>query len=84
MDIMDQMDKLVEANHKIGRSEALCEVSRILHEELTKLDKRIEERSRLLSTDSEFKGYVSDDSIINELRTIRTTMNFIHRKVIEL
>jgi hypothetical protein len=74
----------MNADHKIGRSEALRDVSRLLHEQLTSLSSRIEERSRILSSDPALEGYVSDDIKLNELRAMRTALDVVHSKVVEL
>lgn len=74
----------MNADHKIGRSEALRDVSRLLHEQLTSLSSRIEERSRILSSDAALEGYVSDDIELNELRAMRTALDVVHSKVVAL
>ena len=74
----------MNADHKIGRSEALRDVSRLLHEQLTILSSRIEERARILSSDPALEGYVSDDIELNELRAMRTALDVLHSKVVAL
>jgi hypothetical protein len=74
----------MNADHKIGRSEALRDVSRLLHEQLTNLSSRIEKRSRILSSDPALEGYVSDDIELNELRAMRTALDVVHSKVVAL
>lgn len=74
----------MNADHKLGRSEAVRDMSRLIHTELTKISARIETRSRLLASNPEYDGYIADDNEINELRTMRSTLDFIHGKIVEL
>ena len=74
----------MNADHKLGRSEAIRDAERLIYNHLTALEDSIYERTMEINNDPEYQGYVADDPKLCELRSMRTALNFIHGKVIEL
>jgi len=71
----------MNTDHKLGRAEAVRDMSRVIYDECTKLTDRITERSSQLANDTEHIGYVADDTKLSELRAMRTALDFIHGKI---
>lgn len=74
----------MNADHKLGRSEAIRDASRLIYEQLSALEDSIHDRTTELCTDPDHAGYVSHDAKLSELRAMRTALDFIHGKVVEL
>ena len=71
-------------DHKLGRSEAIRDASRLIYDQLVALEDSIQDRTSELCTDPHHEGYVQDDVKLSELRAMRTALEFIHGKVVEL
>ena len=74
----------MNADHKLGRSEAIRDASRLIYEQLSALEDSIQDRTSELCTDPHHEGYVQDDVKLSELRAMRTALDFINGKVVEL
>ena len=74
----------MNADHKLGRSEAIRDASRLIYDQLVALEDSIQDRTSELCTDPHHEGYVQDDVKLSELRAMRTALEFIHGKVVEL
>lgn len=71
----------MNTDHKLGRAEAVRDMSRVIIDECNKLSEAITKRSNHLSSSKEFIGYVSDDPKLAELRAMRTALDFVHSKI---
>ena len=71
----------MNTDHKLGRAEAVRDMSRVIYDECTKLTDSITTRSEKLSSDPTHEGYVADDTKLAELRAMRTALDFIHGKI---
>ena len=71
----------MNTDHKLGRAEAVRDMSRVIYDECVKLSDKITLRARELSTDEARTGYVSDDPKLSELRAMRTALDFIHARI---
>jgi len=71
----------MNTDHKLGRAEAVRDMSRVIYDECVKLSDKITLRARELSTDEARTGYVSDDPKLQQLRAMRSAMDFIHAKI---
>lgn len=74
----------MNTDHKLGRAEAVRDMSRLIYDEVGKIDNHITARTAELSDDYTHSGYLSDDSKLSELRAMRTTLDFIHSKIVRL
>jgi metal-responsive CopG/Arc/MetJ family transcriptional regulator len=74
----------MNADHKLGRSEAIRDAVEMCTEELKTINGRIAARSIELSNDSEYKGLVYDDPKLNDLIGIRVTLEMMHGKLARL
>ena len=82
----------MNTDHKLGRAEAVRDMSRLIHDEVGKINNHITARTaelsdkitlraRELSTDEARTGYVSDDPKLQQLRAMRSAMDFIHARI---
>ena len=74
----------MNTDHKLGSAEAVRDMSRLIYDEVGKIDNHITARTAELSDDHTRSGYLSDDSKLSELRAMRTTLDFIHSKIVRL
>jgi len=74
----------MNTDHKLGRAEAVRDMSRVIYDECTKLTDAITTRSEEVSKDNDYIGYVTDDPKLAELRAMRSALDFIHNKIIRL
>ena len=84
MDIMNQMDKLVEANHKLGRSEALADAARIVYAHAETYHRKAEERAREFAQDPHATGYLVDDRTYNAFHSLYSALNEVHKQITSL
>ena len=72
----------MNTDHKLGRAEAVRDMSRLIYDEVGKIDNHITARTAELSDDRDtHSGYLSDDPKLSELRAMRTALDFIHAKI---
>ena len=71
----------MNTDHKLGRAEAVRDMSRLIYDEVGKIDNHITARTAELTEDREHSGYLSDDPKLSELRAMRTALDFIHAKI---
>jgi hypothetical protein len=71
----------MNTDHKLGRAEAVRDMSRVIYDECIKLTDSITVRARELSIDEAATGYVADDPKLQQLRAMRTALDFIHGKI---
>ena len=74
----------MNSDHKLGRSEAIRDASRVIYDNLTALDKSILDRTRKVCDDPHHAGYVQDDVELRRLHAMRIALNTIHGKIVEL
>ena len=74
----------MNADHKLGRSEAIRDAVEMCSAEISTLNDRIAARSIELADDPEYKGYISDDSVLDILKTSRIALEMMHGKLARL
>ncbi|MDA8959093.1 hypothetical protein N9F11_01595 [Akkermansiaceae bacterium] len=78
------LERLEQAAHHRGRSEFCMEASRILYDRIMLINELITSRTLELTTDVNFKGYISNDVRLLELRAMRDALDDMHEQIIEL
>lgn len=71
----------MNTDHKLGRAEAVRDMSRVIYDECIKLTDSITTRADEIAKDTDYIGYVADDPKLSELRAMRTALDFIHSKI---
>ena len=84
MDIDTHLKKLEQANHNIGRSEAIRDAARIVYSHAETYHRKCEERAREFSQDPNATGYLVDDRVYNAFHHLYCAFNEVHKQITSL
>ena len=86
MELMDQLDKISQANHDIGRSEAVRDAMTLVSAHIDTVDNKIMARWDELKQLRE-QGqsiYAEDDKVMHGLNDQRRVLHAIHKELVSL
>ena len=86
MELMDQLDKISQANHNIGRSEAVRDAMTLVSAHIDTVENKIMARWDELKQLRE-QGqsiYAEDDKVMHGLNDQRRVLHAIHKELVSL